>query len=184
MQGAEADVVFNVVYTPRTFRYLRWFVASLVEHSDARFRLVANGCGEDEVGQMRELAQRLPDQIAGVVILTGPKTMGHGDALNELFERHDDGRYFAFVDSDMKANGPYLEQLLTPFPPAAAVSSGLPGWSGTNVLPENATGVGGNTILGRDGFVYGSSYLAVYDRAAVAQQRARRGIGFEQRRGR
>ena len=76
MQGAEADVVFNVVYTPRTFRYLRWFVVSLVAHSDTRFRLVANGCGEDEVDQMRELAQRLPDQIAGVVILSDPGRWG------------------------------------------------------------------------------------------------------------
>ena len=45
----EHELVFNIVFTPATFRWLHLFTLSLIEHSRVRFRLIANGCSPDEV---------------------------------------------------------------------------------------------------------------------------------------
>ena len=37
------DLLFNVIFVPGTVRYLRLAALSLVELSDYRYRLVANG---------------------------------------------------------------------------------------------------------------------------------------------
>ncbi len=58
---AEDTFVFNIVWTGRVFAYLRYFVASQIAHTDARFRFVVNGCPADQV----LLIQKFRDRLSG-----------------------------------------------------------------------------------------------------------------------
>ena len=62
-----AELQFNVIYTPGTVRYLTPFIASLLRWSDCRYRLVANGCSDDEVKLLSAVAD-LDDRLELLVM--------------------------------------------------------------------------------------------------------------------
>ena len=49
----EEELVFNVVWTGDTFGLLRYFVASLMLNTAAKFRFVANACTDRSLSGMR-----------------------------------------------------------------------------------------------------------------------------------
>ena len=67
---AGRDFVFNVVWTGSVFHHLQVFMASLLHHSDARFRFVANACPPDQVAAMEAFAERWPSRVAEVVAMS------------------------------------------------------------------------------------------------------------------
>lgn len=172
---SERDLVWNVIFTPGTFRYLRRLPASLAEHTTARFRFVANGCTAEE---QRSLAAAATAQI-DVTVLPGTGVRTHGEALTSLFDHFDDGGYFCFVDSDVLARGPWVPFLLAALGDRVAVTSGDVAWTDDTVLPPGAEDLPGRHAIGADGFVYGSSFLALYRRGAVTHARERYGVTFE-----
>jgi hypothetical protein len=166
----EARFVFNVVVTPGTFRYLRLFTRSLIVHSTVRIRIASNGCPSDELQLMRAFASE-HDRRVEVFQLSSPAMVPHGSALDELYAAHDDGDYFCFVDSDVKAKRPFMATFLELLERVDVVTSGNVAWSDDSILPPETTDVVGRHAVGHDGFVYGSSYLAIYGRSQIERVR-------------
>jgi hypothetical protein len=176
-RATESDFVFNVVVTPGTFRFLGLFTRSLLAQSEVRLRLVANGCPADEVGDLRDFAGTSEGRVE-VVVLSSPTMVPHGVALEEVFTLCDDGAYFCFVDSDVKARRPFMAMFLDLLTRVDAVTSCNVAWSDDTVLPPGSRDLAGRHAVGTDGFVYGGSFLAIYSRPAVERVRAQWGVTF------
>jgi hypothetical protein len=173
----ESSVCWNIVFTPGTFRYFRLFTRSLLANTDARVRLVANGCSRDEIGEMCAFTDGSAGRIT-LLVLPGEEMTPHGFALTTVFDATDDGDLFCFVDSDVKARTRFMPVLLEALGDHVAVTSGDVAWSDDTTLPAGARDVVGRHAVGADGFVYGSSYLAMYRRAAVTRVRDDWGVTF------
>ena len=172
----EPDLVFNVVWTGTAFTYLRYFVASQIAQSQARFRFVVNGCPPEQVALMEQMARRHPDQV--VEVLEVAEEMGaHGVALEAVRTQRDDGELFGLIDPDIKANAPFVPELAALLEgPCVAVSSATEVWSDTNVVPPGHPGVAGEHFFGEDGFVFGGPHLTLYRRDALDETCERWGV--------
>ncbi len=179
----ESDLILNVVFTPGTFELLQLFTRSVIERSSLGIRLVANGCEGDETKLMTAFVRRHRSRVVEVYDLGTAKMVPHGRALEVLYVERRDGSHFGFMDSDIMASGAFAHALVAKLRGAAAVTSGAPTWSAETVQRRDSLGVAGTDIFDSDGFVYGSSYFALYDRDAVDDTRARWGIGFGAYRG-
>lgn len=170
--------MFNVVWTGTVFPYLRYFVASQLAQSDARFRFVANGCPPDQIELMERWAAAHADRV--VEVLDVSTTMiAHGVALDAVRASRDDGELFAFIDPDIAAKAPFLSVFTSLLVDGCVVvTSGAEVWSDDNLVPEGHPGVAGQHFVGRDGFVFGSPHLAIYDRRALDETTARWGVGL------
>ena len=174
----EDAFVFNVVLTGDTFPYLRYFVASQIAHSDARFRLVANGCPPDQIELMHQFRRTFPDQV--VEVLVACETMeAHGVALDIAREQSDDGTFFGLIDPDIMASGPFVADFAERLEyGASGVSSGRGIWRDDDYLPEGQFGVSGEYFYAQDGFLFGSPHFALYRQDALDETAARWGVGF------
>lgn len=173
----DSTLVFNVVWTGSVFPYLQYFVASQIAQSGARFRFVANGCPPDQVTLMERFAERHARVVDVLEVSTD--MVAHGVALDRVRAQRDDGDHFCLIDPDIKAKGPFLGEFGAILADGAAVvTSGTEVWSDTNVLPPGHVGVPGEVFYDRDGFVFGSPHLAIYDRAVLDETTARWGVGL------
>jgi hypothetical protein len=163
----EADITFNVVWTGGSFGYLQYFVASQIARSRARFRFVVNACAPSQIEEMQRAAARHPDRITEVLVVTD-ELVGHGLALDAVRRCRDDGPVFAAIDPDIKANAPFVDELLALLTDdVVAVSSATEVWSTTNVVPEGSWGVAGEHFYDRDGYTFGGPHLVLYRRDAL-----------------
>lgn len=175
---AEADLVFNVVWTGTVFTYLRHFVSSQMAHCGARYRHVANGCPPDQVAMLRADAAARPDRVLEVLDVSDTM-VAHGVALDRVRAQRDDGPWFCLIDPDIKANAPFIPTFADLLAAgAAAVTSGKEVWSNDNLVPVGHPGVAGEFFFDRNGFVFGSPHLAIYDRAALDDTTSRWGVGL------
>jgi hypothetical protein len=172
-------ITFNVLYVPGTVAGLLPFARSLARWSEGcRFRLVANGCPEEERQLLREVCAGEPrfDFHA----LPGARVVPHGAALAAL-QRAESSEVFAFVDSDIFATGPWLPELRQELRRRDAVFSCPPVWS----EPELATMPLSFKVLGgcyqhlEDGRCLGNSYFGVYDNRRLQETIRRHGVSFE-----
>jgi hypothetical protein len=75
---------------------------------------------------------------------------------------------FAAIDPDIKANAPFVDDLLALLTgDVVAVSSATVVWSTSNVVPEGSWGVGGEYVYDRDGYTFGGPHLVLYRRDAL-----------------
>lgn len=174
----EPDVVFNVVWTGTVFPYLQYFVASQIARSRARFRFVGNGCPPDQLELMEAFAARHPGRVVEVLDVSSQDMIAHGVALDRVRAQRDDGPLFGLIDPDIKANAPFVADLLRLLGDGAAVTSGREVWSEHNVVPDMHPGVAGEFFYDRNGFVFGSPHLAVYRRDALEDTCTRWEVGF------
>ncbi len=175
----EADVVFNLVWTGDVFEQLDLFTLSMLGASGARFRFVGNACPPDQLDRMSRFAEQFPDRVVEVLDVSPRRMVRHGDALDEVVKRRDDGPLFAFIDPDIFARGPFLSPFLDRLDAGvAAITSGSELWSTTNVRPAEHPGVNGEYFFDPDGFVFGSPHFALYRRAPLAETMDRWQVGF------
>lgn len=177
IEAREADFVFNVVITPGTFRYLQLFTRSLLAHSVVRVRLVSNGCPPDEVNVIQEFAADDETRV-DLLQLESSTMVPHGVALDEIYAATDDGEYFCFVDSDVKAKRAFMGLFIQLLERADVVTSCNVAWSEDSILTPGLPDLVGRHAVGHDGFVYGSSYLAIYRRADVDRVREAWDVSF------
>jgi hypothetical protein len=173
----DSAFVFNVVWTGTTFRYLQYFVSSLLANSGSRFRFVANGCSPESITMMEAFAAERPDRVLDVLEVSS-EMVAHGVALDATIRATDDGEFFCLIDPDIKANRPFVAHFSALLADHDAVTSGREVWTDDNVVPEGHRGVGGRHFYDREGFVFGSPHLALYRRAALDDTMARWGVGF------
>lgn len=176
--AVERDFVLNIVWTGTVFTYLQYFVASQLAQSDARFRFVVNGCPREQLTEMDTFAARHPERIVEILEVS-EEMVAHGVALDRVRERRDDGRWFCTIDPDIKANSPFVTELAAPLVQGcAAVTSGKEVWSDDNLVPEGHIGVAGEHFFDRNGFVFGSPHLALYERRTLDETAERWGAGL------
>jgi hypothetical protein len=171
---------FNVIYVPGTVRALFDFVRSLAAHSAYRFRLVSNGCSAEEEALLATQATQHP-QLA-FASLESETILPHGEALQRLF-RNESGEYFACIDSDIFAQGPFLTEAQSLLTEHVAIFSGLPVWLAPEerVMPRDCAFMSGRFSETADGECLGVSYCAIYRRTALETVMARTGVTFHAR---
>lgn len=174
----ESDLTFNLVWTGGVYRYLRWFVFSLLDQTESRFRFIANNCTPTAVAEMTAFADAVPERIVETVVLPVDRMVPHGTALDPILADRDDGDVFAFIDVDIKATRPFVGDLLPLLATHDAVTSGVEVWTDVNTLAEGELGVGGRHFYAPDGFVFGSPHFALYRRSVLREVLDRWGIGI------
>jgi len=179
--GPEVDekrFVFNLVWTEGAFEYLGLFTMSLLANSGARFRFVSNGCELGEIESMESFATHHAGRITDVIVVATGETLRHGDALDEVRERRDDGSHFCFVDPDILATDPFVGDFARALETHQAVTSGRELWADDNVVPHGHLGLNGEYFFRSDGYIYGSPHFAMYDTAALDAVTTRWDVGF------
>ena len=171
----DEPLTLHILYTPRTVELLTPFVPTLLHHSPFRYRLVANGCSDDEVARLEAVAAS-SDRVE-VVRLPGDAVCPHAEAVEALFDRSEGAR-FAFMDSDVFAVAPFGEAVTRGVAQSELFTACAQPWSS----PFDRATMPGRALSGRNlsaaGRYVGTTFFAVYDRAAVERVRERYGVGF------
>ena len=124
----ESDIVWNLVWTGGVYRHLRYFVFSLFDQTESRFRFIANNCTPESVAAMRAFTA-VCDRVVETVVHDDPTMVPHGAALDPILTGRDDGDVFAFIDVDIKALGPFAQSFLEVLVDHSAVTSGSELWT-------------------------------------------------------
>ncbi len=172
---------FNVVYTPGSVKYLSLFVWSLLENSDACFRLVSNGCLPIENQHLLAMCRR--EARLEFHAIPAKASLPHGQALNYLHALTRT-EHFCFLDSDIFATGDFLGRAVPSLADHVAVFSGSPLWiePAGDVLPAGFPNVNGEFNRTDKGLCLGCTYFAIYDHGALADVMHSTGVGFEEAR--
>lgn len=156
-------LLFNIIYTRDTVKQLHIFVFSLLKHSSFTFRLVANGCREEEC----QLLTSLCDQHDRLEFWRLPteEVLLHGEVLKALYEKDKDRDHFCFMDSDilfLPQAGDEIEQGLLS---CQCLFSGIPIWQerAEYIMGQGYRNLLGRYYLGTNGECLGTTYFAVYE---------------------
>lgn len=172
------NLLFNIVYTPGTVRYLTLFVHSMLKWSDCAFRLVANGCLPPE----RTYLRRFCEQSDRLTFWTIPAkgALPHDAALNYL-QGLTDADHFCFMDSDILAVDAFMPPVVSGLTTHAAVFSGETLWLNKTdaTMPAAFRIMSGLHHFSDSGMCLGSSYFAVYDNRILTDFIQDTGIGFD-----
>jgi hypothetical protein len=172
------DLVFHIIYVPRSVSYLLGFVESLLQWSDCSYRLVSNGCDAYEKQFMQEFCRNNPR--LEFMVLPTTKPMAHQDALNYLQARAD-SEIFSFLDSDIFACGPFLTEISSLLSTHSAVFGGAPFWlrpEDQQMSPSVNIACGEHNRT-HTGLLLGCTFLAIYDNRILKNFMAANGMGFE-----
>ena len=173
----ESDLVFNLVWTGGVYRHLRYFVFSLLDQTECRYRFIANNCTPDSVAAMQRFTAAT-DRVVETVVLDVDRMVPHGTALDPVFDTRDDGELFCFIDVDIKATRPFLADFIPTCASYDVVTSGVEVWTDVNTLGAHEVGVGGRHFYAHDGFAFGSPHMAMYRKDVVRETFERWGIRF------
>ena len=173
-----SELLFNIVYTPGSVALLSPFIQSLLKWSDCRYQLIANGCDSNEQQLLRDLANS--ESRLQYLCLSDTKMICHSDALDRLQLECTD-EWFCAMDSDIIANGPFLEAVAAAADDHDVITSCLPVWT----TPSDATlkrtykRLQGLHIKLANGLTVGCTYFILYRNADVNRVRSQHGVGFE-----
>lgn len=156
-----SELRFNIIYTPGTVRYLTPFVTTLLQWSDLQFRLIGNGCSEAENALLQQVSDI--DERLSLQILPNPRMQPHGETLDLLWQQHE-AKYFCFMDSDILATGPFLQDFLPDITTADCFSSCLPLWHcpADTVIPADFQHMHGIHAWTESGQTIACDYFVVY----------------------
>lgn len=174
----EDRVVFNIVWTGGVFSLLEPLTVSILRHSEAKVRFIANACPQEEVTAMERFGGEHPDRMADIVVVSEEFMVRHGSALDRVLATSDDGPYFSLLDPDIFVVGPFLTDVGRLLSGASAVTAGKEVWSDDNVRPSEHPGVSGEFFFDQDGFVFGSPHFAIYESAGLRETMQRWDVGF------
>ncbi|MCX7670340.1 MAG: glycosyltransferase [Anaerolineae bacterium] len=171
-------LTFHIIYVPGSVDYLLPFVDSLLRWSPYTFRLVSNGCSPAEQRLLQAYCRS--DPRLEYLALPTVQPLYHSHALNYLQAicRED---AFCFMDSDIFACGPFLENVDSLHLAYAGVFAGAPFWllPEDQVMPAHVNVATGEHSRTYTGLPLGVSFLAVYDNRLLASFIRRTGLGFQ-----
>ena len=173
-----SELLFNIIYTPGSVALLSPFVQSLLKWSDCRYQLIANGCDNNEQRLLRNLANS--DSRLQYLCLSDTKMISHSDALDKLQQDCND-EWFCAMDSDIFAQGPFLDAVAGAADGYNVITSCLPVWTtpGDATLKRAYKRLQGLHIRLANGLTVGCTYFVLYRNADVSRARALNGVGFE-----
>jgi hypothetical protein len=169
----DPDLLFHIVFTPGTVRYLRLATLSLLEFSPYRYRLVANGLQADELRQLKRFcdSQRRLEYFA----YPTRKMLFHSTLIS-ILESMDKSEFFCFADSDIFATAPFHEELNIALRNYDVFSSG--GRIGFSP-EERASGIAGPLVETDAGLPLATTFFAIYRRESLQHVIEKTGISFE-----
>jgi len=172
-----SELQFNIIYTPGTVRYLTPFIKTLLQWSDCRYRMVANGCTQEEIVLLREV-EKLDDRLE-LLVMPEQRMVPHGETLDFLHERTD-SEWFCFMDSDILAVGPFLEEFREDLGQAEVFSSCLPLWYNDKdiTIPDSFNHMHGIHAYTSDGQTIACDYFVIYNNKAFVEAREATGVGL------
>ena len=172
-----AELQFNVIYTPGTVRYLTPFILTLLRWSDCRYRIVANGCSDSECELLTEICN-LDDRL-DLLIMPEKRMVPHGETLDFLHARTDSD-YFCFMDSDILAVGPFLDDFRADLENSELFSSCLPLWFNDHdiTIPDYFQHMHGIHAYTESGQTIACDYFVVYDNKVFTETRKATGVGL------
>jgi hypothetical protein len=172
-----SDLQFNIIYTPGTVVYLTPFVTTLLEWSDCRFRLVANGCSTEEC-QLLESITALDERLE-LLVMPEQRMVPHGETLDFLHARTDSD-WFCFMDSDILAVGPFLNDFAEDLQKAEVFSSCLPLWHNLKdiTIPDSFRHMHGIHAYTGNGMTIACDYFVIYNNKAFTEAREATGVGL------
>jgi len=172
-----SELQFNIIYTPGTVRYLTPFIKTLLQWSDCRYRLVANGCLAAE-RELLAAISRLDDRLE-LLVMPQPHMAPHGETLDYLHQRTDSD-HFCFMDSDIVATGPFMDEFRSDIEQADLFSSCLPLWHNRKdtVIPPHFNHMHGIHGWTTDGMVIACDYFVIYDNQKFVTARDETGVGL------
>ncbi len=169
---------FNIIYTPETVRYLLIFVMSLLRWSDCSFRLVANGCTDEEA----EMLKRFTNTSDRLEFYRYPSDdmLPHGTVLTHL-QKMEEGEYFCFMDSDIFATGPFMDDFRPLLSGYDGVFSCLPEWCSDDdrILHHDFPRVKGVHYRHENGHFLGVTYFAIYRNTVLKDFFRRHPVSFD-----
>ena len=173
-----SELQLNVIYTPGTVRYLTPFISTLLSWSDCRYRMVANGCSDDECDLLRSIAA-LDDRLE-LLIMPEKRMVPHGETLDFLHARTDSD-WFCFMDSDILAVGPFLEDFKADLQQAEVFSSCLPLWYNEKdiTIPDFFRHMHGIHAYTESGLTIACDYFVIYNNKEFMRAREATGVGLK-----
>lgn len=171
-------LTINIIYVKGTVSMLIPFFNSLYAHSQCRYRLISNGCDEDEKHQLQMIAEELGR--VEFYHINSTTILPHHDILNELLTL-EKSEYFIFSDSDICANGDFLQEAFSLMKDQDAFFSGYPIWHTQNeeIMPKNFRILGGRFPKTHNGIIVGFSYFAIYKRSTLIKFIDNSRVSFE-----
>lgn len=172
-----SELTFNIIYTPGTVRYLTPFIPTLLKWSDCRFRLVANGCTDKECELLTAVCS-LDDRLE-LLVMPESRMVPHGETLDFLHARTDSD-YFCFMDSDILATGPFLDDFSDELAAAEVFSSCLPLWHHLDdiTIPDDFDHMHGIHAYTESGLTIACDYFVIYNNKAFTETRQETGVGL------
>ena len=172
-----SELQFNVIYTPGTVRYLTPFISTLLSWSDCRYRMVANGCSDDECDLLRSIAA-LDDRLE-LLIMPEKRMVPHGEALDFLHVRTE-SEWFCFMDSDILAVGPFLDDFKADLQQAEVFSSCLPLWYNEKdiTMPDFFRHMHGIHAYTESGLTIACDYFVIYNNKEFVRAREATDVGL------
>jgi hypothetical protein len=172
-----SDLQFNIIYTPGTVRYLSPFISTLLKWSDCRYRLVANGCSDNECAVLQAIAD-LDDRLE-LLVMPEKRMVPHGETLDFLHARND-SEWFCFMDSDILAVGPFFDDFRADLQNADVFSSCLPLWHNKKdiTIPDSFRHMHGIHAYTADGMTIACDYFVIYNDKVFVEARKATGVGL------
>ncbi|MFT4850218.1 MAG: hypothetical protein ACI83B_002773 [Sediminicola sp.] len=151
----------NIVYVKGTVKTLLPMLNSLIGFSQCEFRLVSNGCNEEEEMLLKTICQTGDRCI--FFSLETQDVLDHPIVLNQLLEI-ETTPHFIFIDSDVVFTKDGFGDWLSELENFDAIFSGLPVWHNLESakMPEHFRMVEGRYLYDHSDRLIGLSYCAAY----------------------
>jgi hypothetical protein len=171
------ELIINVIYVKGTVKLLLPFAQTFLDHTNVRYRLISNGCSEEEELILREFARS--DERLLYFSMNSSSIQSHHSILIELLFK-DDSNYFAFIDSDIIVESDFVLSMLNKLEEADAVFSGLPLWHEPtdHLIPRKHKVMGGLHTKTHNNVQLGVTYCAFYDRKKIQKFIKKSGLDF------
>lgn len=171
-------LIFHIIYIRGTVRLFHRFVYSLLAHSNCHFCLVSNACFEEEKQILRKMC--LAEERLSFCDLPTTENWLHGKALTFLYKRNN-ADFFCFMDSDIFATGPFMNQFQSYLSQYLSLSSCSSLWmlETDKILPVDAKRIKGRYNRTLSGINIGSSYFAIYNCKLIEQMITPQKVSFD-----
>ena len=162
-----SELIFNIIYVKGTVRTLINFFWSLVHFSDCKYRLISNGCTSEEEAFLSNIAANSDGRFE-FHSLGSSNIIEHHHVIHKLITL-DHSPYLAFIDSDILAKKPFLEEIKKQITHHDAVFSGLPVWHESEdfVMPRSFKIMGGRYVDAHNGILLGTSYCCIFKKESL-----------------
>jgi len=150
---------FNIIFTPGIVKYLRLFIMSLLKYSSCSFRLISNGCSQEEDVMLLNFCGI--DNRLEYYKLPFEGLVEHSVAITHLQGIEDDD-YFCFMDPDIIASGDFIVQFNKLLEQYSGVFSGNVIWldKAGQTLSHPQKTMGGRFNVTEHGLCLGSTFLS------------------------